>query len=102
MLSLQQQMILKSAVNGYPKDSIERREAVEQAIRMVQMMTPNVFHANPPHLQPTKSLKERVFFDEPVALPVTNYSGYKVSYIDEDLHKKFKRRNAIHYAGSKK
>lgn len=102
MLSLQQKLILNAAVNGHAKDTPDRREAIDQAIELVQMMTPKLFHPNVPYHSPTKEMRERVFFDEPVDLPIANYGSYVVSYTEENQTKKFKRRDAVHYAGGKK
>jgi hypothetical protein len=102
MLSLQQQLLLKAAVNTTDILTKERTEAVDRAIQMVQMMTPNQFHPNVPYHAPTKEMRERVFFDEPVDLPLANYGRYVVSYTEENQTKKFKRRDAVYYAGGKK
>jgi hypothetical protein len=102
MLSEQQQLLLKTASLNYKKESKEQREAVEQAIRLVQMMTPSAFYDNPPHNKPTKEMQQRIFFDEPTKLPVANYAEYIVPYIQDEQVSRFKRRDRVYFPGSKK
>jgi hypothetical protein len=102
MLSGQQQLLLKSAANTHKKGSKEQREAVEHAIEMVQMMTPNKFYPNPPYHTPTKAMQERIFFDEPNKLPIANYTECVVPFIQGEQVARFKRRDNIYYAGGKK
>jgi hypothetical protein len=102
MLSDQQQLLLKTAANGYKRESKEQREAIEQAIRLVEMMTPNKFYPNPPHNKPTKEMQERVFFDEPVKLPEANYTEYVVPYVQDEQVARFKHRDSIYIPGGKK
>ena len=102
MLSDQQQLLLKSAANSYRRGSKEQREAVDHAIEMVQMMTPNKFYPNPPYHKPTKAMQERVFFDEPNKLPVANYTECIVPFIQGEQVARFKRRDIIYIPGGKK
>jgi hypothetical protein len=102
MLSDQQQLLLKSAANTHKKGSKEQREAVDQAIEMVQMMTPNKFYPNPPYHKPTKAMQERIFFDEPVMLPTDNYTECVVLYVQDEQVPRFKRRDIIYIPGGKK
>jgi hypothetical protein len=102
MLSDQQQLLLKSAANTNKRGSKEQREAVDKAIEMVQMMTPNKFYPNPPYHKPTKAMQERIFFDEPVMLPTANYTECVVRYIQDEQVPRFKRRDAIYIPGGKK
>jgi hypothetical protein len=102
MLSDQQQLLLKSAANTNKKGSKEQREAVEHAIEIVQMMTPNKFYPNPPYHKPTKAMQERIFFDEPVMLPTTNYTECIVPYVQDEQVPRFKRRDIIYIPGGKK
>jgi len=102
MLSDQQQLLLKSAANTNKRGSKEQREAVEHAIEMVQAMTPNKFYPNPPYHKPTKAMQERIFFDEPNKLPVTNYTECIVPFIQGDQVARFKRRDSIYIPGGKK
>lgn len=102
MLSDQQKLLLKSAVSSTIKDTKERLVSVDQAIRLVQMMTPNKFYPDVPHNQPTKAMQERIFFDEPVKLPTANYTEYVVPYVQDEQVARFKRRDRVYYAGGKK
>lgn len=102
MLSEQQQLLLKTASTSYPKESKEQREAVDQAIYLVQMMTPNKFYPNPPYHKPTKAMQERIFFDEPVMLPTANYTECVVPYVQDEQVPRFKRRDNIYFVGGKK
>jgi len=102
MLSDQQQLLLKSAANNYKRGSKEQKEAIEQAIRLVEMMTPNKFYPNPPYHKPTKAMQERIFFDEPVMLPNTNYTEYVVPYVQDEQVPRFKRRDSVYFVGGKK
>lgn len=102
MLSEQQQMLLKSAANNYKSGSKEQREAIDQAIYLVQMMTPNKFYPNPPYHKPTKAMQERIFFDEPVMLPTTNYTECVVRYVQDEQVPRFRRRDSVYFVGGKK
>jgi hypothetical protein len=102
MLSVQQQLLLKTAANSYPKESKEQRDAVDQAIRLVKMMTPNNFYPDVPHSKPTKEMQERVFFDEPTMLPTANYASCVVPYVQDEQAPRFKRRDSVYFVGGKK
>jgi hypothetical protein len=102
MLSDQQKLLLKSAANSYKRGSKEQREAVDKAVRLVQIMTPNKFYPDVLHNKPTKEMQERVFFDEPTKLPTANYAEYVVPYTEHEQVAKFKRRDSVYYVGGKK
>jgi hypothetical protein len=102
MLSDQQKLLLKTAANAYPKESKEQRDAVDQAIRLVKMMSPNNFYPDVPHSKPTKEMQERVFFDEPTMLPTANYASCVVPYSELEQAAKFKNRDSIYIPGGKK
>jgi hypothetical protein len=102
MLSDQQKLLLKTAANAYPKESKEQRDAVDQAIRLVKIMTPNSFYPDVPHSKPTKEMQERVFFDEPNKLQTANYASYVVPYSELGQVARFKHRDSIYIPGGKK
>jgi len=102
MLSDQQQLLLRTAANSYKKGYKEQREAVDQAIRLVKMMTPNNFYPDVPHSKPTKEMQERVFFDEPTMLPTANYASCVVPYVQDEQAAKFKNRDSVYFVGGKK
>lgn len=102
MLSDQQQLLLKMAVKTTDLLTKERQEAVDQAIRLVKMMTPNAFYPDVPHNKPTKEMIERIFFDEPVQLPIGNYTEFIVPYTNgPEQVTRFKNRDKKYYAGGK-
>jgi len=102
MLSDQQKLLLKTAANSYKRGSKEQREAVDQAIRLVKIMTPNSFYPDVPHSKPTKEMQERVFFDEPNKLPTANYASCVVPYSELGQVARFKHRDSVYFVGGKK
>ena len=77
MLTVQQQVFLKTAANTHTKDSPARIEEIDKVTKMLKRMSPELFYHDTVS-KPDPKMRKRKFFDQPDTMRPEMYDTHVV------------------------